>query len=153
MPPSNKGLLVTFVQSTLGALLLAFLVHYVSTQFPSKTKLDPDCAAIGKPESFSSYADFYAYYLCEHTQPTTKLFHFVATFNVLVFLLTMLKAKAASTKLRVLIFAIVQAYTLAWISHFNIEMNKPATFQYPLYSFASDWVMFRDALLGRVSLF
>ena len=24
---------------------------------------------------------FYPYYLCEHVQPATKLFHFIATFN------------------------------------------------------------------------
>ena len=43
--------------------------------------------------------------------------------------------------------------TLAWISHFWIEENKPATFKYPIYSFASDFVMFKDAWLGKVSLF
>ena len=26
---------------------------------------------------------FYPYYLCEHTKPVTKLFHFIATFNAL----------------------------------------------------------------------
>ena len=31
--------------------------------------------------------EFYPYYLCEHTKPTTKLIHFVATFNALSFLL------------------------------------------------------------------
>ena len=29
---------------------------------------------------------FYPYYLCEHTQPVTKLFHFIATFNALCLL-------------------------------------------------------------------
>jgi len=48
---------------------------------------------------------------------------------------------------------IIQAYGLAWISHFFLEENKPATFKYPVYSFMSDWVMFKDALFGRVSLF
>merc|ERR1711915_572131 len=33
----------------------------------------------GKP--FQEFATFYPYYLCEHVQPSTKLFHFVATFN------------------------------------------------------------------------
>merc|ERR1712133_292581 len=49
-----------------------------------------DCAAYsagagadtdGKP--FSSLDAFYPYYLCEHTKPSTKLIHVVATFNAL----------------------------------------------------------------------
>ena len=28
-------------------------------------------------------AAFYPYYLCEHVNPTTKLIHFIATFNAL----------------------------------------------------------------------
>ena len=30
-----------------------------------------------------SWEDFYPYYLCEHTKPTTKLIHVIATFNAL----------------------------------------------------------------------
>ncbi|MGH8032671.1 MAG: Mpo1-like protein [Luteimonas sp.] len=38
----------------------------------------------------------------------------------------------------------------AWIGHFFRE--KPASeapFRYPLYSFAGDWVMFKDVPIGR----
>ena len=41
-------------------------------------------------------------------------------------------------------------YGFAWIGHFYFEKNKPATFKYPLYSFAGDWVMYRDILIGRI---
>ena len=54
---------------------------------------------------------------------------------------------------RIWIFSVIQGYGLAWISHFWIEENKPATFKYPVYSFISDFVMFKDACLGNVSLF
>jgi hypothetical protein len=40
-------------------------------------------------------------------------------------------------------------YGFAWIAHFFIEHNRPATFKYPFYSFAGDWVMLKDFLLGR----
>jgi hypothetical protein len=43
-------------------------------------------------------------------------------------------------------------YGFAWVGHFFFEKNKPATFQYPLYSFIGDWVMFKDILVGKISL-
>ena len=36
------------------------------------------------------------------------------------------------------------------VGHFVFEKNRPATFQYPLYSLLGDWVMFKDMLTGRV---
>ena len=41
-------------------------------------------------------------------------------------------------------------YGFAWIGHFIFEKNRPATFQYPLYSFLGDWVMFKDILTGGI---
>jgi hypothetical protein len=41
-------------------------------------------------------------------------------------------------------------YGCAWIGHAFFERNRPATFRHPLYSFAGDWVMFRDVLSGRI---
>ena len=149
-PPSNKRLIVTFFQSSICALIVAFVVHYISILYPSSSKLQPNCNS--GPQEFRNFADFYPFYLCEHALPVTKLFHFVATFNICVLFLMLLNAKAASTKVRILIFATVQAYGLAWISHFFIEKNKPATFKYPIYSFFGDWMMFKDALMGKVSL-
>ena len=46
----------------------------------------------------------------------------------------------------------LQAYTFAWISHFFIELNKPATFVYPVYSFTSDWIMFKDVIFGKLAV-
>ena len=149
-PPSNIKLITTFFQSSIFALILAIVVHYVSELFPG-SRLQPDCSL--KPQEFATFTDFYPFYLCEHTLPRTKLFHFVATFNVSVFLLMLINSKAISTKVRIFVFALVQAYGLAWISHFFVEHNKPATFKFPIYSFIGDWMMFKDALLGSVSLF
>jgi hypothetical protein len=41
-------------------------------------------------------------------------------------------------------------YGFAWIGHFIFEKNKPATFKYPFYSFAGDWVMYWDMLRGKI---
>ena len=44
----------------------------------------------------------------------------------------------------------VAGYGFAWVGHFIFEKNRPATFQYPLYSFLGDWVMLKDMLTGRI---
>ena len=49
-----------------------------------------------------------------------------------------------------LLGAIVVGYAFAWIGHMLFEKNRPATLQHPLYSFAADFVMFRDILTGRI---
>ena len=41
-------------------------------------------------------------------------------------------------------------YGFAWVGHFFFEKNRPATFSHPVYSFAGDWVMFKDILIGRI---
>ena len=41
-------------------------------------------------------------------------------------------------------------YGFAWIGHFFFEHNRPATFQYPLYSLLGDWVMLADTLRGKL---
>jgi hypothetical protein len=48
--------------------------------------------------------------------------------------------------------ALFCGYGAAWISHFFVEKNKPATFKYPLYSLAGDYLMFFEILLGRHKL-
>jgi hypothetical protein len=39
---------------------------------------------------------------------------------------------------------------MAWIGHFFVEKNRPATFTYPLWSFIGDWKMLALMLMGRL---
>jgi len=48
----------------------------------------------------------------------------------------------SSSHSKVLWVPLYQGYGLAWISHFWIEKNKPATWQYPGYSFAGTLQLF-----------
>ena len=43
-------------------------------------------------------------------------------------------------------------YPFAWSGHFFFEGNKPAAFSKPIWAKACDWVMFKDIILGRVSI-
>ena len=41
-------------------------------------------------------------------------------------------------------------YGFAWIGHYFIEKNKPASFEHPLYSILGDWMMFKDIITGKI---
>jgi hypothetical protein len=49
-----------------------------------------------------------------------------------------------------LLAAFATGYAFAFSGHYLFEKNHPATFKYPLYSFAGDWVMWKDVLTGRM---
>lgn len=97
-------------------------------------------------ERFQSFAAFYPYYLQEHSNPVCRRLHYVGSLLVLTIL-----AYALATQQWLWLLAMPLAgYGFAWIGHFVFEKNRPATFQYPLYSLMGDWVMLKDAFTGRI---
>jgi hypothetical protein len=97
---------------------------------------------------YASFAEFYPFYLQEHSNRTCRRLHFAGSLLVL----GALAAALGSGDARWLIAAPVAGYGFAWIGHFFFEHNRPATFSHPLYSLAGDWVMFKDMLAGRIEL-
>src|SRR5262245_23555188 len=95
---------------------------------------------------FATFREFWPFYVGEHSQPLNRALHFIGSSIVLA-----LVASAIATMRPWLIaFAPVAGYGFAWVGHFFVEKNRPATFKHPLYSFAGDWVMYVKILTGRM---
>ncbi len=90
-------------------------------------------------ERFHSFAEFYPYYLQEHSNAVCRRLHYVGSLLVLAVLF---HAVASQQWLWLLALPLV-GYGFAWVGHFVFEKNRPATFKYPLWSFMGDWVMLR----------
>jgi len=97
---------------------------------------------------FASFAEFYPFYLSEHSRPACRRLHFIGSLLVLACIGMAIATRNAWW----LLGAPLCGYGFAWIGHYAFEHNHPATFTHPLYSLAGDWVMFRDILIGRLSL-
>lgn len=95
---------------------------------------------------FNSFAEFYPYYLTEHSNSTCRRLHYVGSLLVLA----LLAYSLISGQWLWLLALPIAGYGFAWLGHFVFEKNRPATFEYPLYSFLGDWVMLKDAFTGRI---
>ena len=100
-------------------------------------------------KKYTSFKDFYPYYLSEHSHKTTKLLHFIGTSISLYFLFNFFR----TFDFVYIILSLLSGYGFAWVSHFFIEKNKPATFKYPFYSFIGDHLMFIEIIMGKHKIF
>ncbi|KIG12897.1 hypothetical protein DB30_00918 [Enhygromyxa salina] len=135
---------------------------------------------------FSSFSEFFPYYLGEHRNPTCRALHFVGTAGFFTLVGWSLwsdpmrfgPALAAILALGVLgsfverhrnaapimlamialgvwaqpwlLAGVFWAYLFAWIGHFKIEHNRPATFTYPLWSLIGDFKMWSMMATGQL---
>lgn len=96
---------------------------------------------------YHSFAEFWPHYVTEHSKPRTRLLHLIGTTIALACLVFFV----AVGKWWLFPLALIPGYGAAWIGHFFIEKNKPATFQYPLWSFIGDYKMIWMMLTGRMA--
>jgi hypothetical protein len=93
---------------------------------------------MAKEYKYKTLKDFYPYYLTEHQDAVSRALHFIGTGG---FLFIVAYALITQTWW-MLLLSPVCGYGFAWVGHFVFEKNKPATFVYPAYSLASDFIMF-----------
>ena len=97
-------------------------------------------------QEIKSFEEFWPHYVAEHSQPATRALHAVGT-SVGVACAAALLMRG---KWRWLPLALVPGYGAAWAAHFFIEKNKPASFDYPLWSFLADYKMIGLMLTGEM---
>ena len=86
----------------------------------------------------ATFEEFWPFYVGQHSKEGTRALHFAGTTAGLAWLL----AAAAFRRPHFLLHALVSSYGLAWIGHFFVEKNRPATFTYPLWSLAANFRMY-----------
>ncbi len=99
-------------------------------------------------KAFGSFTEFYRFYLSEHSDPLNRRLHFTGC----VLVITAVLCAVIFREWLFLVLAPVFGYGLAWVGHFFIEKNRPATFKYPLWSLMGDWVMFGEIVTGKIKL-
>ena len=94
----------------------------------------------------TSFAEFWPFYLREHSRPFTRALHYFGTTLVVGL------AIAAVLSGRWWLFAALPlaGYFFAWLAHFAVEKNRPAIFTYPLWSLLADFKIWWLWLTGRI---
>tara|TARA_R110000824_G_scaffold317076_1_gene504295 strand:+ start:1639 stop:1929 length:291 start_codon:yes stop_codon:yes gene_type:complete len=95
-----------------------------------------------------SLKEYYEYYLTLHQDPRCRRLHFAGQCFTILFAAYVFYGW--HWYLVPLVPFVI--YPFAWSGHYFYEKNKPAAFKDPIKAKISDWLMFRDILLGRISL-
>lgn len=103
---------------------------------------------MARENRIKSFDEFWPYYVREHSTAGCRLLHFIgSSLGLLCLALTFF-----TENLWFILPGLFLGYGFAWVGHFFIEHNRPATFHYPLWSFQADWRMWRLMLLGQMQV-
>lgn len=94
---------------------------------------------------FSSFEEFWPYYLEQHRHPVCRGLHLAGLLAALVCL-----GLGIAGSPYWLLGAPVSGYGLAWLGHLAFERNRPATFGHPFWSLRGDFRMIARMLSGRL---
>ena len=95
---------------------------------------------------YKTFNEFWPFYVKEHSRPGTRLLHLLGTLlgiTVMIYFIV-------TGRWWLFPLGLIPGYGGAWLGHFLIEKNRPATFQYPLWSFIGDYKMIAMMMTGRI---
>ncbi len=97
-------------------------------------------------DRITSFEEFWPHYVRAHQSKGSRRLHFVGTSAAMALVATGLVTR----RLLPILLAPVVGYGCAWVGHFFVEGNVPATFGHPLYSLRADFVMWKKMLEGSM---
>lgn len=97
-------------------------------------------------DRYTSFEEFWPFYVREHGKKLTRTMHFVGTTAAM----GCLAAAVLTRRPALAAVALVAGYGPAWTSHFFVEKNRPATFKYPLWSLLADFRMWGKIAAGTM---
>ena len=95
---------------------------------------------------FNSFSEFWPFYVGEHSRLGTRLLHLIGT----IISIGVVAYFFIAGPWWLFPLALIPGDAFAWLAHFLIEKNRPATFKYPLWSFMGDYKMIALMLTGRM---
>ncbi|WP_442590733.1 Mpo1-like protein [Pedobacter sp. AW31-3R] len=96
---------------------------------------------------YASVKDFYPLYLSEHQHTMNRVLHFFGAGLMALSFITAMLFHAFVFFLSM----VITGFILAWLGHLLFEKNKPSTLKHPFLSFACDFLLFGDIIMGRES--
>ena len=97
-----------------------------------------------------TFAEFWPQYVLAHRRPTTRAFHCAGTLLAWALLAAAILLRPA-WRAWLVPAAAVAPYALAWLSHFFVEHNRPASFGHPLWSWWAEQKMVALMLVGKMA--
>ncbi len=92
--------------------------------------------------------EYYKHYLSLHQNINCRRLHFVGQLITLLYIIYALY----NGNLILLLAAPFVIYPFAWSGHYFFEKNEPAAYKDPIKAKISDWIMFKDIILGKIKI-
>ena len=101
---------------------------------------------MSEEQRIETFEQFWPIYVRAHAKKSTRMLHFAGTSLAMA----CVGGAVLFRKPKLLLLAPVLGYGPAWIGHFFLEGNKPASFEHPLWSFRADLVMWKKTIDGTM---